>query len=121
MVHRTKAPGESGPPSPFGMHRFSYSWVLPSPLGVTRQPLGYPAPVARQARGGHSAVNTVVFDTLQDDLIWTVDDKGYNFKHTIDVSSAQAFETAGLFYRVRYNLTPVSGQVIVVRFKLKAI
>ena len=82
-------------------------------------------PDSEVAVSGHSAnslvVNTVVFDTLQDDLIWTVDDKGYNFKHTIDVSSAQAFDTAGLFYRVRYNLTPVSGQVIVVRFKLKAI
>ena len=75
---------------------------------------------------GHSGqalgVGAIIFDVLQVDDLWDVDVVGYNFKHTIDVSSQQAFATAGVFYRVRYELTVVGGgQPIVVRFKVKAV
>ena len=48
-------------------------------------------------------------------------DVGYNFKHVLDVSEHQAFPTAGRAYRVVYELSPTSGQVILVRFRVHAI
>ncbi len=80
---------------------------------------------AETAVAGHTArslvVSDIVFDALQTDDLWDTDAVGYNFKHTIDTSSQQAFATAGLSYRVRYELIASNGQVIIVRFKLKAI
>lgn len=74
---------------------------------------------------GHTAVainpSDVLFATLQKDNLWDVDDLGYNFRHVIDVSQAPAFPTAGCHYRIEYRLTPQTGQVIVVRFRVKAI
>lgn len=74
---------------------------------------------------GHTGVpldaGDVIFDTLQRDEIWDTDALGYNFRHEIDVSQHAAFLQAGLFYRVRYELTPEVGQPIVARFKLRAI
>ena len=74
---------------------------------------------------GHSAVTlapgAVLLASLQIDNLWSLDAVGYNFKHVLDVSAQQAFAAAGLYYRVRYELTPAVGQVILVRFKLKAI
>lgn len=63
----------------------------------------------------------VLFATLQKDVLWDRDEVGYNFRHVIDVSQASAFPTAGQHYRVEYRLVPQAGQVIVVRFRVKAI
>jgi hypothetical protein len=74
---------------------------------------------------GHTGVELVVadviFDTLQTDALWTLDDAGYNFRHVIDISSAVAFAIAGRNYLVEYTLTPTSGQVILIRFRPKVI
>lgn len=73
---------------------------------------------------GHTDKSLVVadtiYDTLQTDALWDVDSTGYNLKHILDVSSNQAFDTAGKMYRVVFELTPTSGQVILVRFLLSA-
>ncbi len=82
-------------------------------------------PDAATAVSGHDdeslSTSAVVFNSLQLDPLWTVDATGYNFRHEIDVSTNPAFAVAGPYYRVRYELTPTSGQVIVVRFKLRVI
>ncbi|MGW8256757.1 MAG: hypothetical protein ACWGMZ_04655 [Thermoguttaceae bacterium] len=74
---------------------------------------------------GHSQVNLpvyqVVFDTLQTDATWTVDTIGYNFRHELDVSVDPAFAVAGRRYLIEYVLTPVAGQVILVRFRINVI
>jgi len=74
---------------------------------------------------GHSgvpvAVANTVFDTLQQDDLWDVDNEGFNFRHVLNVSAYQAFPIAGVHYQVRFQLTPTAGQIIVARFKLKAI
>ncbi|MEO0529622.1 MAG: hypothetical protein AAF266_03490 [Planctomycetota bacterium] len=74
---------------------------------------------------GHSGVSlasgTVLTETLQTDSAWTEDSTGYNFRHEIDVSNDPAFQEANRSYRVRYVLTPVAGQPIIVRFELEAI
>ena len=80
---------------------------------------------ARTAVTGHTdvalTVAAVVFDTLQTDALWTVDETGYNFRHVLDVSAQEAFTIAGRRFLVEFELTPVSGQVILVRFRLNAI
>jgi hypothetical protein len=82
-------------------------------------------PNSETAIAGHAAraltVGEIILDTLQTDELWDADEAGYNFKHVLDVSEQQAFTIAGLFYRVRYRLTAVAGQQILVRFKLKVI
>jgi hypothetical protein len=82
-------------------------------------------PDSRAAIDGHSEVSltpsTVVFNSLQIDSRWTVDAVGYNFRHTLDTSAHQAFPVAGCRYLIEYRLTPVGGQVIVVRFRVNAI
>jgi len=74
---------------------------------------------------GHTGVALtvagVLFDTLQRDALWTRDTDGYNFKHVLDVSAHQAFTIAGRAYRVVYELTPTSGQPILVRFRVHVI
>lgn len=71
---------------------------------------------------GHTAasveVASLIYDALQTDDLWDVDDTGYNFKHVLDVSLYQAFEVAGVAYRIKFELTPTSGQVILVRFRV---
>jgi hypothetical protein len=67
-----------------------------------------------------SPVSAYVFDTLQDDGIWTVDETGYNFRHVLDVSAHPAFAAVGT-YLIEYQLTPVAGQVIIVRFAVTVI
>ena len=73
---------------------------------------------------GHTAValtpSAILFATLQTGGLWDFDTTGYNFLHELDVSANQAFATAGLWYRICYDLTPTSGQVIVARFKVQA-
>jgi hypothetical protein len=82
-------------------------------------------PDAGEAVTGHTDVDVdpadLLFDSLQTDDLWDVDPDGYNFRHTIDVSSNPAFAAAGKSYRVVFTLTPTAGQVILVRFRLAAI
>ena len=66
-------------------------------------------------------VATTISDTLQDDDLWDVDHEGYNFKHTLDVSENAAFAVAGRSYRITFTITPVAGQVILVRFRVHCI
>ena len=66
-------------------------------------------------------VSDVVFDSLQTGGAWTVDTTGYNFRHELDVSQNEAFLKAGQLYQVRYELTPVLGQKIIFRFKVRCI
>ncbi len=74
---------------------------------------------------GHDGVSidvgSVIFDTLQTDTIWDVDETGYNLKHVLDVSANQAFIVAGRDYRIVFELVPGGGQVILVRFRVHAI
>ena len=82
-------------------------------------------PDARSVVSGHDEVSLVVsaiiFNSLQTDARWTVDDTGYNFRHTIDVSANSAFAMAGRSYLVEYRLAPPSGQVVIARFRLNCI
>ena len=79
---------------------------------------------ARTVVTNHDAVsltvNDVIYDVLQIDALWTVDTTGYNFRHELDVSANAAFATTGN-YLLEYRLQPVSGQIIIVRFRLQAI
>lgn len=74
---------------------------------------------------GHENVlldkTAVVFNTLQNDVTWTVDETGYNFRHEIDVRQHEAFPEAGCIYQMRYELVPVAGQKIVFRFCVRCI
>jgi hypothetical protein len=67
------------------------------------------------------AVAEAVYDIVQIDALWTRDTVGYNFKHVLDVSSHQAFPTAGRGYRIVYEIAPTNGQVILLRFRVHAI
>jgi len=82
-------------------------------------------PDAGTAVAGHDGVAgdpvSLVYDTLQNDALWDVDTTGYNFKHDLDVSTSAAFPMAGKHYRVVYELTPIQGQVVLVRFRVHAI
>ena len=82
-------------------------------------------PDTATAVAGHTNVAvdvaSLIYDSLQNDDLWDVDQTGYNFKHVLDVSADQAFTTAGRTYRVVFELTPTSGQVILVRFRVHAI
>ena len=82
-------------------------------------------PDSRTVIDGHDneslTVSQIIFNSLQTDDRWTIDDVGYNFRHTIDISAADAFTTAGRNYLVEYRLMPSSGQVIIVRFRLYCI
>ena len=80
---------------------------------------------SRTAITGHSnvalSVADLVLNTLQNDALWTVDENGYNFRHVLDVSEHQAFTVAGRRFLVEFELTPGTGQVILVRFRLNVI
>lgn len=66
-------------------------------------------------------VADVVYNQLQTDGLWTVDEDGYNFRHEVDVAQNEAFPKAGSQYQVRYEFTPASGQKVIVRFQLRVI
>ena len=72
---------------------------------------------------GHTAVDVAVADVILNSLVdddrWDADDTGYNFRYQLDVSSDQAFTQAGREYLVEWQLTPTSGQVILVRFRVR--
>jgi len=82
-------------------------------------------PDSRAAVAGHQAeslvVSEVIFNTLQTGGLWTEDTTGYNFCLIVDVSSNPAFAVAGKDYLVEVKLTPVSGQVILLRFRGRCI
>jgi hypothetical protein len=82
-------------------------------------------PTARDAVEGHSAATldaaAVVFDVLQTDAVWTVDQTGFNFLHTIDVTEHAAFAQAQKHYLVEYTIQPAAGQPIIVRFLISTI
>ena len=85
-------------------------------------------PDAQAPVDGHEdvslAVADCIYDELQTDACWTADGDdviGYNFRHTLDVASEAAFATAGRHYRVVVALVPYAGQVILVRFRVRAI
>ncbi len=79
----------------------------------------------RTAVAGHTdvalSVADLVFNTLQTDALWTVDSVGYNLRHVLDVSDEPAFATAGRRFLVELRLSPTSGQVILVRFRINVI
>ena len=79
---------------------------------------------SRQAVTGHDGVSLtvseVIFNSLQTDSLWTVDSTGYNFRHVLDVSANQAFANVGS-YLVEFQLTPGTGQVILVRFRVNVV
>jgi hypothetical protein len=79
-----------------------------------------PVAVAGQANVPLS-VEEVIFNTLQNDAAWTVDEVGYNFRHELDVSEHEAFTEVWRTYQVRYELLPVTGQKIVLRFQVRCI
>ena len=80
---------------------------------------------SRTAVAGHQIVTIdiadVIFNALQTDDLWDVDDTGYNFKHTIEICDDAAFAIAGRRYLVEYRLVPATGQPIIVRFRLDVI
>ncbi len=82
-------------------------------------------PDAADPVAGHTdvyvPVASLIYEQLQNDALWDADEQGYNFKHVLDVSQNPVFTQAGQHYRIQFRLTPVSGQVIVVRFRLYAI
>lgn len=82
-------------------------------------------PDSRSPVDGHSGVvlvpSDVLFDTLQHDALWDVDEVGYNFRHEPQVSQYPAFAVAGRRYLVEYRLLPGAGEVIVVRFRIDVI
>ena len=67
------------------------------------------------------SVSSLIYDTLQKDALWDVDEVGYNFKHVLDVSVYQAFFAAARDYRIVFELSPAAGQIILVRFRVHAI
>jgi hypothetical protein len=77
------------------------------------------------AVSGHDGVSltvaNVIYNSLQTGGLWTIDEVGYNFRHEIDVSTAEAFPKAGTQYQIRYELTPTTGQKTIVRFQLRVI
>jgi hypothetical protein len=87
--------------------------------------LDHDDPDAATAVLGHDGVSinvsSLIFDTLQTDGAWDVDQMGYNFKHVLDVSTNGAFTEAGRTYRIVFELSPASGQIILVRFRVHAI
>jgi len=123
-----------------GVHKNGSATLLARVVGADAQPiqqadiasaeytiylLDETDPDAGTAVTGHTAVEVTVadliFDTLQKDALWDVDPIGYNFRHVLDVETAQAFAVAGASYRIVFGLTPAVGQVILVRFRVHAI
>lgn len=82
-------------------------------------------PDARSAVTGHDEVALTVADVLLPALetgaLWTRDGLGYNFRHTLNVSTHPAFTIAGRRYLLEYRLVPAAGQAILLRFRIHVI
>jgi hypothetical protein len=82
-------------------------------------------PDARAPQTGHAQITLpvyqVVYNSLQTDATWTVDAVGFNFRHVLDVANFPAFAIAGRRYLVEYTLTPLTGQIILLRFRINVI
>jgi len=80
---------------------------------------------SRTAVEGHQNVTIdiadIVFDVLQNDDLWDIDDTGYNFRHTIEICDDVAFAIAGRRYLIEYRLVPAGEQPIIVRFRADCI
>ena len=77
---------------------------------------------------GHEDVSvtiaSAVYDTYQTGGAWTEaggDATGYNFAHTVPIAVYPAFPVRGVDYLIRFSLTPTSGQVIDVPFRVNAV
>ena len=102
--------------------------VLPSDIATVRYTvylLDDQDADSRTAVAGHTNVSLgiadVLFNALQTDPIWTVDAIGYNFRHVLDVSAHPTFTIAGRRYLIEYQLMPLTGQKILVRFRINVI
>jgi len=73
---------------------------------------------------GHADVSmtpsNVISDVVHDDAAWTRDAIGYNLRHVLDVATHPAFATVGQ-YLIEHKIMPVSGQIIIVRFRVNVI
>lgn len=67
---------------------------------------------------GTLTVADVIFDTLQTTLLWTRDDLGYNFKAELP---ATAFPSPNETYRAEFKVTPASGEVFFVKYKISTL
>jgi hypothetical protein len=76
---------------------------------------------ARTAVTGHAAVAltvaAVIFDALQSDS----QASDYNFRHVVPIAAHPAFTVAGRDYLVEYTITPVAGEKVIVRFRVKVL
>ena len=57
---------------------------------------------------GTLTISDVVFDALQTDARWTVDDLGYNFRDDI---AATVFSVGGHTYQVEHKFTATGGEI----------
>lgn len=82
-------------------------------------------PDSRTTVTGHAAVSLVVsevvFDTLRTHWVWTEDATGYNFRHTVPISSSAAFTLAGRRYLIEYTITPTTGQKFPLGFEVMCV
>jgi hypothetical protein len=82
-------------------------------------------PDSRTSVTGHSQITLpvyqVVYNSLQTDATWTVDAVGYNFRHVLDVANYPAFAVAGRRCLIEYTLTPLTGQPILLRYRINVI
>jgi hypothetical protein len=76
---------------------------------------------SRTAVAGHTGVSltaaNVIFDAVQSDY----EASNYNFKHTPPISEYPAFTIAGRYYLAEYMIVPISGEIIIVRFKVNVL
>ncbi|MDO4557475.1 MAG: hypothetical protein Q4C47_00720 [Planctomycetia bacterium] len=64
---------------------------------------------------------TSISDTLQTGEIWTVDNTGYNFRHTPSDSESEIFPVSNHTYLVEYQIVPTTGLPVTVRFRVQSI
>lgn len=67
---------------------------------------------------GTLTISAVVFDTLQTDPRWTVDDEGFNFAYA---APASWFSESTHTYRIEYKFTPASGEAFWTVFTLTTV
>jgi hypothetical protein len=69
-------------------------------------------------RGAAVDVGDVVFDALQTDGAWSVDEVGDNFRHKIDVGRLGGLPRCGDKLQLCYVFTLASGGQTIVRFRI---